>query len=139
MIERLKGNLASNFSQSLSHAPLELSATQPLNTVLIADMHYSHRDHPASDVYVTGTFDNWSKSEKLIKTGDHFAKDVTLPDASEKIYYKVRQKLYHGIYHTPSENSESSQTKSTESHDPEQAVATCNPAALIMTKRLFQV
>lgn len=45
-------------------------------------------EHPASEVYVTGTFDNWSKSEKLIKTGDVFAKDVTLPSAAEKIYYK---------------------------------------------------
>ncbi|KAH8685998.1 hypothetical protein BGZ60DRAFT_359631, partial [Tricladium varicosporioides] len=47
--------------------------------------------HPASEVYVTGTFDGWSKSEKLIKTGDVFQKDVTLPSASEKIYYKVCQ------------------------------------------------
>ncbi|KAE8454070.1 hypothetical protein EG329_007848 [Mollisiaceae sp. DMI_Dod_QoI] len=45
-------------------------------------------DHPASEVYVTGTFDNWEKTEKLIKTGDSFAKDVTLPSADEKIYYK---------------------------------------------------
>ncbi|RDL37948.1 uncharacterized protein BP5553_05381 [Venustampulla echinocandica] len=45
-------------------------------------------EHPASEVYVTGTFDDWSKSEKLIKTGDVFAKNVTLPSADEKIYYK---------------------------------------------------
>jgi len=45
-------------------------------------------EHPASEVYVTGTFDNWSKSEKLVKTGDIFIKDVTLPSANEKIYYK---------------------------------------------------
>ncbi|KAF4620158.1 hypothetical protein G7Y89_g14664 [Cudoniella acicularis] len=45
-------------------------------------------EHPASEVYVTGTFDNWSKSEKLIKTGDVFEKNVTLPSADEKIYYK---------------------------------------------------
>jgi len=45
-------------------------------------------EHPASEVYVTGTFDNWSKSEKLIKTGDVFEKNVTLPSAAEKIYYK---------------------------------------------------
>jgi hypothetical protein len=48
------------------------------------------RDHPASEVYVTGTFDDWSKSEKLVKSGDSFVKDVTLPSAEEKIYYKVR-------------------------------------------------
>ncbi|PBP25067.1 hypothetical protein BUE80_DR003985 [Diplocarpon rosae] len=45
-------------------------------------------DHPADEVYVTGTFDDWSKSEKLVKTGDSFSKDVTLPSATEKIYYK---------------------------------------------------
>ena len=39
---------------------------------------------------MTGTFDGWSKSEKLVKTGDVFEKDVTLANASEKIYYKVR-------------------------------------------------
>lgn len=40
---------------------------------------------------MTGTFDNWSKSEKLEKKGGHFEKTVFLPDASEKIYYKVRR------------------------------------------------
>ncbi|KAI8283043.1 hypothetical protein K4K59_007817 [Colletotrichum sp. SAR11_240] len=44
--------------------------------------------HPAEEVYVTGTFDNWTKSEKLDKVGDAFEKTVTLPEASEKIYYK---------------------------------------------------
>lgn len=45
-------------------------------------------EHPAQEVYVTGTFDDWSKSEKLEKVGDIFVKDVTLPSAAEKIYYK---------------------------------------------------
>ncbi|KAF5486451.1 Signal transduction protein MDG1 [Colletotrichum fructicola] len=45
--------------------------------------------HPAEEVYVTGTFDNWTKSEKLDKVGDAFEKTVTLPEASEKIYYKL--------------------------------------------------
>ncbi|OTB16683.1 carbohydrate-binding module family 48 protein [Daldinia sp. EC12] len=45
-------------------------------------------EHPASEVYVTGTFDDWNKTEKLEKVGDHFEKAVTLPDASSKIYYK---------------------------------------------------
>ncbi|KAI1762155.1 carbohydrate-binding module family 48 protein [Hypoxylon sp. FL1150] len=45
-------------------------------------------DHPASEVYVTGTFDEWKKTEKLEKVGGHFEKAVTLKDASEKIYYK---------------------------------------------------
>ncbi len=48
------------------------------------------RQKPASEVFVTGTFDNWSKSAKLEKVGDGFEKTVTLPDASEKIFYKVR-------------------------------------------------
>ncbi|KAJ0153089.1 hypothetical protein CTA2_155 [Colletotrichum tanaceti] len=46
--------------------------------------------HPAEEVYVTGTFDNWTKSEKLDKIGNSFEKTVNLPNASEKIYYKVR-------------------------------------------------
>ncbi|APA12422.1 hypothetical protein sscle_09g071920 [Sclerotinia sclerotiorum 1980 UF-70] len=45
-------------------------------------------EHPAEEVFVTGTFDNWSKSEKLVKTGDVFQKDVQLANAGEKIYYK---------------------------------------------------
>jgi len=49
-----------------------------------------HRTHPAEEVYVTGTFDDWSKSEKLVKTGDIFTKNVSLKNADEKIYYKVR-------------------------------------------------
>lgn len=41
---------------------------------------------------MTGTFDNWSKSEKMEKVGDGFEKSVDLPDTSEKIYYKVGHK-----------------------------------------------
>jgi len=48
-------------------------------------------EHAASEVYVTGTFDDWSKSEKLVQTGNVFEKNVTLPSAAEKIYYKVRE------------------------------------------------
>lgn len=51
-----------------------------------------HREHPASEVFVTGTFDDWQKTEKLVKTGDDsFEKKVTLPCAADKIYYKVRR------------------------------------------------
>ncbi|KAA8571731.1 hypothetical protein EYC84_001710 [Monilinia fructicola] len=46
------------------------------------------REHPAEEVFVTGTFDNWSKSEKLERVGDVFKKDVQLANAGEKIYYK---------------------------------------------------
>lgn len=49
------------------------------------------REHPdAEEVFVTGTFDNWTKSVKLEKKGDIFEKKVDLKDASKKIYYKVR-------------------------------------------------
>ncbi|KAI9813316.1 MAG: hypothetical protein M1827_004258 [Pycnora praestabilis] len=44
--------------------------------------------HPASEVYVTGTFDDWAKSVKLEKKGDVFEKLVELPEAEDKIYYK---------------------------------------------------
>ncbi|KAH8196857.1 hypothetical protein TruAng_008970 [Truncatella angustata] len=50
----------------------------------------SSLEHAASEVYVTGTFDGWKKTEKLNKVGEHFEKQVQLDDASEKIYYKVR-------------------------------------------------
>lgn len=40
---------------------------------------------------MTGTFDDWTKSEKLDKVGEHFEKNVQLSDASKKIYYKVRR------------------------------------------------
>jgi len=45
-------------------------------------------EHPAEEVYVTGTFDDWTKSVKLEKEGDVFQKTVDLKDASKKIYYK---------------------------------------------------
>ncbi|KAL7919825.1 carbohydrate-binding module family 48 protein [Trichoderma austrokoningii] len=45
-------------------------------------------EHPAEEVFVTGTFDNWTKSEQLAKEGDVFQKTVFLKDASQKIYYK---------------------------------------------------
>ncbi|KAL6878549.1 carbohydrate-binding module family 48 protein [Trichoderma novae-zelandiae] len=45
-------------------------------------------EHPAEEVFVTGTFDNWTKSEQLVKVGDVFQKTVALKDASQKIYFK---------------------------------------------------
>ncbi|KAJ8612499.1 hypothetical protein MRB53_037428 [Persea americana] len=44
--------------------------------------------HPAGEVYVTGTFDDWAKTEKLERHGDAFQKTVTLPSAKQKILYK---------------------------------------------------
>lgn len=48
------------------------------------------REHPAEDVHVTGTFDNWTKSVELEKVGTGFEKLVSLPPSTEKILYKVR-------------------------------------------------
>lgn len=47
-----------------------------------------NRDHPADEVYVTGTFDDWAKSIKLDKEDGRFAKRVQLP-LDQKILYKV--------------------------------------------------
>ncbi|KXH49342.1 hypothetical protein CNYM01_05198 [Colletotrichum nymphaeae SA-01] len=57
--------------------------------------------HPAEEVYVTGTFDNWTKSEKLEKVGSSFEKTVTLADASQKIYYKVPPNTAHTPGYNP--------------------------------------
>jgi hypothetical protein len=49
------------------------------------------RTHPANEVHVTGTFDDWSKSVKLdAKEGGLHEKLVELPSADQKYYYKVR-------------------------------------------------
>ena len=54
---------------------------------VLIDLKY--RPHPdAKDVHVTGTFDDWGKTEQLNKVGDFFEKEVNLPSADEKIYYK---------------------------------------------------
>jgi hypothetical protein len=45
-------------------------------------------EHAASEAFVTGTFDDWSKSEKLIQTGNVFEKKVILPPVAGKIYFK---------------------------------------------------
>jgi hypothetical protein len=47
------------------------------------------REHPAEEVFVTGTFDNWTKSVKLEKEGGVFLKTVELKEPEKKIYYKV--------------------------------------------------
>jgi hypothetical protein len=38
---------------------------------------------------VTGTFDNWAKTQKLEKVGDHFEATIEIPEPTEKILYKV--------------------------------------------------
>lgn len=66
---------------------LTLSQIRP--NCSLAELTDSSRGHPANEVYVTGTFDNWSKSVQLEKKGDIFEKTVTLP-TDKKISYKVR-------------------------------------------------
>jgi hypothetical protein len=49
------------------------------------------REHPeANEVFVTGTFDDWGKTQQLHKVGDVFEKTVDL-DGKDKILYKVRR------------------------------------------------
>ena len=50
---------------------------------------------------MTGTFDRWKQTEKLEKVGDSFEKTVTLADASEKIYYKVRSTFFKAQSNRP--------------------------------------
>ena len=65
-----------------------LLAARLFNTAALCVLT-AHRTHPASEVYVTGTFDDWGKTVKLDKNGDIFEKLVSLPKTSEKIFYKV--------------------------------------------------
>ncbi|KAG8529586.1 uncharacterized protein KY384_006223 [Bacidia gigantensis] len=65
--------------------------------------------HPASDVHVTGTFDDWSKSVELEKKDGIFEKKVDLPSADQKIYYKFVVDGNWTTDHTaPQETDESS-------------------------------
>lgn len=54
---------------------------------LTRDLGY--RPHNATEVYVTGTFDDWGRTVKLEKNGDVFEREVQLPKADEKVYFKV--------------------------------------------------
>ena len=48
---------------------------------------------------MTGTFDNWTKSEQLEKVGDVFQKTVKIPDGSKKVHYKVgKQLVFFGVH-----------------------------------------
>ncbi|KAJ5601786.1 hypothetical protein N7510_011320 [Penicillium lagena] len=42
----------------------------------------------ATEVYVTGTFDDWGKTVQLDRVGDVFRKEVSLPATTDKIQYK---------------------------------------------------
>ena len=54
-----------------------------------ADKCDVYRDHPAEEVFVTGTFDSWTKSAKLDKTDTGHELTFALPRTDEKILYKV--------------------------------------------------
>ena len=47
------------------------------------------REQPAEEVFVTGTFDDWSKSVKLDKVDTGYEKTISLKKVDEKILYKV--------------------------------------------------
>lgn len=46
------------------------------------------RPYNASEVFVTGTFDDWGKTVKLDRVGDTFLKKVTISPV-QKVHYKV--------------------------------------------------
>jgi hypothetical protein len=63
----------------------------PLGTIrnwLIRE--FLNRPREATEVYVTGTFDDWGKTVQLEKKGTGFEKEVHLPAIEGKIQYKVR-------------------------------------------------
>lgn len=64
-----------------------LATQRPQRSIRSANQF--RRPHPdANDVHVTGTFDDWGKTEQLNKVGDIWEKEVQLPKADEKILYK---------------------------------------------------
>ncbi|KAF5674344.1 5' amp-activated kinase subunit beta-2 [Fusarium heterosporum] len=58
-------------------------------------------EHPADEVYVTGTFDNWTKSVQLEKEGNVFSKTVDLKEPEGKIYYKLPLFFSASTLHLP--------------------------------------
>lgn len=85
---------SSQSSRSLNRCAPTVLETKRLLT-------HGHRNHPAQEVYVTGDFDNWSKSVKLDKNGDSFRKTITLPGEESRIHYKVRATdLEHRVHAT---------------------------------------
>ncbi|KAH1295093.1 hypothetical protein KXV70_002921 [Aspergillus fumigatus] len=59
--------------------------------------------HPANEVFVTGSFDDWGKTVKLDRSGDVFTKEVQLPSADDKVHYKF---VVDGIWTTDSSAAE---------------------------------
>jgi hypothetical protein len=57
-----------------------------------------YRPHPGDEVYVTGDFDDWSKSHRLEKVGESLQVTVTFPDDVGKLLYKVSVVLFFCFY-----------------------------------------
>jgi len=90
-IALLSGERAGLSSQGTSSSARRLVPSACANPGSCADEAFTihYRPHPAEEVFVTGTFDNWGKSVKLDKSGEVFKKTVNLPKTGEKILYKV--------------------------------------------------
>ncbi|KAI0201897.1 hypothetical protein F4808DRAFT_86950 [Astrocystis sublimbata] len=89
-------------------------------------------NHPATEVYVTGTFDDWKKTEKLEKTGDGFEKTVFLPGISSNILYKFVVDGEWVIDHTaPKETDGSGNENNVLS--PERIISEVPPTTAIMS------
>ena len=53
------------------------------------------REHAATEVYVTGEFDDWGQTVKLEKKGESlFEKLVELPHVEDKVLYKVSVMIF---------------------------------------------
>ncbi|TID27017.1 Phosphatidylserine decarboxylase proenzyme 1 [Venturia nashicola] len=64
-------------------------------------------EHPeANEVFVTGTFDDWGKTEKLHRKGDFFEKDVQLPNKDKILYKFVVDGNWTVNSHLPQETDE---------------------------------
>lgn len=50
---------------------------------------FTYRHPSASEVWVTGNFNEWSKREKLLKCDGFFSKDVYIRNPKEKIHYML--------------------------------------------------
>ncbi|KAG5303756.1 hypothetical protein I7I50_10624 [Histoplasma capsulatum G186AR] len=64
------------------------AAASGTKTPIMATHTFQWPDPTASEVYVTGTFDNWSRSVKLERSANGFRKDVEVPSIGGKILYK---------------------------------------------------
>lgn len=78
-------------SRCLSACPSRWSSARWATSKADPRLFGFNREHPAEEVFVTGTFDDWKKSTKLDKLGSAHEKTVELPKSKsdDKILYKV--------------------------------------------------